>query len=87
MPVRLLCHSSDAACVCAATVYGFLEVLRIPPGEYLLQSAAGSVLGRQLIALAKHRGIRTIDLVRRPEQKQELLDLGWVSTVKTFQTL
>ena len=59
-------------------MYGFLEVLQIPPGSYMLQSAAGSVLGRQLIALAKHRGIRTINLVRRPEQKQELLDLGCV---------
>ncbi len=58
------------------TAYGFLEVLKVPRGEYLLQSAAGSVLGRQLIALARLRGVRTINLVRRQEQVQELLGLG-----------
>ena len=60
----------------AVTAYGFLEVLKVPQGGHLLQSAAGSVLGRQLIALAKLRGVRTINLVRRQEQVQELLDLG-----------
>ena len=33
----------------AAAVYGLLEVLAVPKGEWLLQTAAGSVLGRQLI--------------------------------------
>lgn len=61
------------------TAYGFLETLRVPPGEYLLQGAAGSTLGRQLIALAKERGVKTINVVRRKEQVQELLDMGWGS--------
>ena len=63
----------------AVTAYGFLETLRVPPGEYLLQGAAGSTLGRQLIALAKERGVKTINVVRRKEQVQELLDMGWGS--------
>ncbi|KAK9808716.1 hypothetical protein WJX72_002434 [[Myrmecia] bisecta] len=58
------------------TAYGFLESFNAPQGEYILQSAAGSVLGRQLIQMAKHRGVRTINVVRREEQKQELKDLG-----------
>lgn len=36
-----------------------------------------------MIALAKKRGVKTINVVRRSEQKQELLDLGcarWVPT-------
>lgn len=41
-----------------------------------LQTAAGSVVGRCTIAIAKHKGIKTISVVRRREQKQELLDLG-----------
>ncbi len=57
--------------------YGFLETLQVPKGKYLLQSAAGSTLGRMLIALAKHRGVRTINVVRRRAQVQELLDIGW----------
>lgn len=61
---------------CAVTAYGFLETLKVPQGEYLLQGAAGSTLGRQLIAMAKHRGVKTINVVRRREQAQELLDIG-----------
>lgn len=36
-------------------VYGILDTVQIPPGKYLLQSAAGSAVGRMLIALAKVR--------------------------------
>ena len=37
-------------------VYGILDTLQIPPGKYLLQSAAGSAFGRMLISLAKVTG-------------------------------
>jgi NADPH:quinone reductase len=52
------------------------EVLRIPKGGWLLQSAAGSALGRMIIRLARHCGFRTINLVRRPEVAEELRRLG-----------
>eukprot|EP00899_Mesostigma_viride_P024510 jgi/Mesvir1/5243/Mv15364-RA.1 len=58
------------------TVYGMLRVLAVPKGEWLLQTAAGSVLGRQMIQLAKHYGIKTLNVVRRKEQFEELLALG-----------
>lgn len=58
------------------TVYGMLKDLAVPKEEYILQTAAGSVLGRQVIQLAKHWGIKTINVVRRPEQKEELKLLG-----------
>jgi len=45
-------------------------------GEYLLQTQAGSAVGRQLITLAKTRGIRTINVVRRRETFSELKALG-----------
>ena len=38
------------------------HVLAVPRGEWLLQSAAGSELGRMIIRLAKHDGIRTINV-------------------------
>ena len=41
-----------------------------------IQTAAGSVLGRMVIALAKRSGVKTINVVRRSAQKQELLDIG-----------
>jgi NADPH:quinone reductase-like Zn-dependent oxidoreductase len=53
-----------------------LESLATPPGKYIIQSAAGSTLGRQLITVAKKQGLKTINLVRRAEQAEELLALG-----------
>ena len=58
------------------TVYGMLKEHNIPKGEFLLQTAATSVLGRQIISLAKHYGIRTINVVRRQEAVDELKALG-----------
>ena len=52
------------------------HVLAVPRGEWLLQSAAGGELGRMIIRLAKHDGIRTINVVRRHEAAQELKALG-----------
>jgi NADPH2:quinone reductase len=51
-------------------------VLAVPRGEWLLQSAAGSELGRMIIRLAKHDGIRTLNVVRRRESVAELEALG-----------
>jgi NADPH:quinone reductase-like Zn-dependent oxidoreductase len=53
-----------------------LDKLDAPQGEYVLQAAAGSVLGRLFIQFAKLRGIKTINLVRRKEQIEELKAIG-----------
>jgi NADPH:quinone reductase-like Zn-dependent oxidoreductase len=52
------------------------HVLAVPRGDWLLQSAANSELGRMIIKLAKHDGIKTINVVRRHEAVQELKELG-----------
>ena len=52
------------------------HVLAVPRGEWLLQSAAGSELGRMIIRLAKRDGIRTLNVVRRRESVAELKALG-----------
>ena len=52
------------------------EELKLQPGDWLVQTAAGSTLGRLVIQLGRLRGYRTINLVRRPEQVEELLALG-----------
>lgn len=52
------------------------EELKLQPGDWLVQTAAGSTLGRMVIQLGRLRGFRTINLVRRPEQVDELLALG-----------
>ncbi len=52
------------------------DELALQPGDWLLQTAAGSTLGRVLIQMAQLLGIKTVNFVRRREQVQELLDLG-----------
>ena len=52
------------------------KVLRVPQGEWLLQTAAASALGKMVIRLAKSTGFRTINVVRRREQVAELQQLG-----------
>ncbi|MFN0055333.1 MAG: zinc-dependent alcohol dehydrogenase family protein [Planctomycetales bacterium] len=52
------------------------RVLKVSPGAWLLQSAAGSALGRMVIRLGKRFGFRTINVVRRDDQRDELLALG-----------
>jgi NADPH2:quinone reductase len=52
------------------------SLLKVPSGAWLLQTAAGSALGRMVIRLGKHYGFRTINVVRRREQGEELLRAG-----------
>jgi NADPH:quinone reductase len=58
-------------------------VLRVPSGAWLLQSAAGSALGRMVIRLGKHNSFRTINVVRRREQAEELLRAGGDAAICT----
>jgi NADPH2:quinone reductase len=53
-----------------------VEELALQPGEWLLQTAAGSTLGRVVLQIAKQRGFKTINVVRRREQGEELKALG-----------
>lgn len=52
------------------------EELALEEGDWVLQTAAGSTLGRLVLQLAQHNGYKTVNFVRRREQVQELLDLG-----------
>lgn len=52
------------------------RVLQVSRGGWLLQTAAGSALGRMVIRLGKHVGFRTINIVRRLELAAELKQLG-----------
>jgi NADPH:quinone reductase-like Zn-dependent oxidoreductase len=52
------------------------HILAVPKGEWLLQSAAGSTLGRMIILLGRHDGFKTLNVVRRREAIDELKSLG-----------
>lgn len=52
------------------------EVLRVPRGEWLLQTAAASSLGKMIIRLGKSIGFRTLNVVRSEKDVETLLRLG-----------
>jgi NADPH2:quinone reductase len=58
-------------------------LLKVPAGAWLLQTAAGSALGRMVIRLGKRHGFRTLNVVRRREQAEELLRAGGDAVVCT----
>src|SRR5882724_3857885 len=45
-------------------------------GDWVIQNVANSAVGRLLIVLAHQRGLRTVNVVRRPELADELKQLG-----------
>jgi NADPH2:quinone reductase len=60
-----------------ATVLAMVRhVLGVRRGDWLLQSAAGSTLGKMVIKLGRYDGFRTVNVVRRVEAKDELTRLG-----------
>jgi len=60
-----------------ATVVALVRhVLRVPRGAWLLQSAAGSTLGRMIIKLGRRDGFKTLNVVRRSAAVAELKALG-----------
>ena len=48
----------------------------LAPGDWVVQNVANSAVGRHLIVLAKARGVRTVNVVRRDDVADELGDLG-----------
>ena len=52
------------------------EFVSLKRGDWIVQNASNSGVGRSVIAFAKQKGVRTINIVRRPELIQELKDIG-----------
>ena len=52
------------------------EFVDLAPGDWVVQNAANSGVGRAVIAFAKARGLKTINLVRRAELVDELKAQG-----------
>ncbi|EKS39508.1 zinc-dependent alcohol dehydrogenase family protein [Afipia broomeae] len=52
------------------------EYVALKKGDWVIQSAGNSAVGRAVIAIAKKMGIHTVSVVRRPELIEELKKLG-----------
>ena len=52
------------------------EYVNLKPGEWVVQNSANSSVGRWVIAFAKARRLKTVNIVRRPELVAELQAIG-----------
>ncbi len=59
------------------------DVLDVRPGEWLLQTAAGSTVGQLVIQLGMHVGFKTINVVRRRSAVEDILALGGTAVICT----
>jgi len=57
--------------------------LEVQPGEWLLQTAAGSTVGQMVIQLAAHFGFKTMSVVRRRAAVDEIVALGGTAVICT----
>ncbi|MFE2583955.1 zinc-dependent alcohol dehydrogenase family protein [Streptomyces sp. NPDC059378] len=86
LPVSGRLSDSDACQLAVNPLTALLLVAReldVQPGEWLLQTAAGSTVGRLVIQLARHLGIPTINVVRRRDAVEEIKALGGDEVVCT----
>lgn len=62
-----------------------LEFLNVKAGDWVVQTAANGAVGKIFADLARARGIRTVNLVRRAEAVAELEALGMENVLSTSQ--
>jgi NADPH:quinone reductase-like Zn-dependent oxidoreductase len=59
------------------------DELDVRPGEWLLQTAAGSTVGQSVIQLGAHLGFKTLNVVRRRSAVEEILAMGGDAVICT----
>mgnify|MGYP000697485631 CR=1 FL=1 len=59
------------------------EILDVRRGEWLLQTAAGSIVGRSVIQLGAHFGFKTLNVVRRRAAVGDVLGWGGTAAIST----
>ena len=59
------------------------EELDVGPGEWLLQTAAGSTVGQLVIQLGAHVGFKTLNVVRRRSAVEDILASGGTAVICT----
>ncbi len=86
IPTEIPDDQAAAFFVNPATVLALVRhVLRVPRGQWLLQSAAGSTLGKMIIKLGRHDGFKTLNVVRRSEAREELARLGGDAVISSSE--
>ena len=68
------------------TAYFLLrDYAELSKGDWIIQNAANSNVGRYLIALAKKEGVNTLNIVRRESLVEELMELGATEVILDTQ--
>jgi NADPH:quinone reductase-like Zn-dependent oxidoreductase len=78
--------SDSSACQMITNPLTALLLVResgVQPGEWLMQTAAGSTVGKLVVQLARHRRIPTINVIRRRAAVDEIRDLGGSEVICT----
>jgi NADPH:quinone reductase-like Zn-dependent oxidoreductase len=57
------------------------DELDVRPGEWLLQTAAGSTVGKLVVQLGTHFGFKTMNVVRRRSAVDEIRELGGTAVI------
>ncbi len=77
LPKSLPAEQGATFFVNPTTAYAMTQrVLAVPAGDWLLQTAAASELGKMVVRLGKRFGFKTLNVVRRAEQAETLKSLG-----------
>lgn len=77
LPDDIDIHQAAMLTVNPATSWRILhEFVDLQPGDWIVQNAANSGVGRSTIQLAKALGLHTLNVVRRPELVEELTAAG-----------
>ncbi|OBC04865.1 trans-2-enoyl-CoA reductase [Mycobacterium sp. 852013-50091_SCH5140682] len=58
------------------TAHLLLEEVSLGPGDWIGQTAANSAVGRLVVALARRRGLKTLNVVRREDAATEVREAG-----------
>jgi NADPH:quinone reductase-like Zn-dependent oxidoreductase len=84
MPDGVSDEQAAMFCVNPVTAYVMVrEVLRVPPGAWVLLTAAGSALGKSVVRLGRREGFHTLCVVRSSANTAELVALGADAVVET----
>ena len=77
LPPEMNAFQAAMLTVNPSSAWGMLNsFVELAPGEWILQNAANSAVGRCVIQIARSSGWRTLNLVRRPDVIEELKLLG-----------
>lgn len=77
LPEKIDIHQAAMLSVNPPSAWAMLEdFVSLNPGDWIVQNAANSAVGRCVIQIAKARGLKTLNVVRRPELLDELRAVG-----------